>query len=129
MAENNLNLINTTNFIKTTYKTTFLNKDILTVQASIMMWSAEYILRQSFLYSNQAFSHLQISYHQHLSIKSVIDHYCCQIVSLPAIRYGSERATFCCSYVYFHRMANNGWILVFEVSIEPYCDSTWPPNR
>ena len=33
-----------------------------------------------------------------------------------SIRYGSEWVTFCC-----HKMVNNGWILVFEVSIEPYC--------
>ena len=37
-----------------------------------------------------------------------------------SIRYGSEWVTFCCSYVFCHKMVNNGRILVFEVSIEPY---------
>ena len=37
-----------------------------------------------------------------------------------SIRYGSEWVAFCCSYVFCHKMVNNGRILVFEVSIEPY---------
>ena len=37
-----------------------------------------------------------------------------------SIRYDSEWVTFCCSYVFCHKMVNNGQILVFEVSIEPY---------
>ena len=38
-----------------------------------------------------------------------------------SIRYGSEWAKFCCSYVFCYKMVTNGSILVFEVSIEPYC--------
>ena len=37
-----------------------------------------------------------------------------------SIRYGSEWVTFCCSYVYCHKMVSDGWMLVFEVSIELY---------
>ena len=37
-----------------------------------------------------------------------------------SIRYGSKWVTFCCSYVFCHKMVTNGRILVFEVSIEPY---------
>ena len=36
------------------------------------------------------------------------------------IRYGIKWVTFCCSYVFCHKMVTNGQILVFEVSIEPY---------
>ena len=36
------------------------------------------------------------------------------------IRDGSEWVIFCCSYVFCHKMVTNIWILVFEVSIEPY---------
>ena len=36
-----------------------------------------------------------------------------------SIRYGSERVTFCCSYIFCHKMVTNGKILEFEVSIEP----------
>ena len=34
-----------------------------------------------------------------------------------SIRYGSEWVTFCCSYIFCHKMVTNGRILVFEVSI------------
>ena len=37
-----------------------------------------------------------------------------------SIRYGSEWVTFCCSYVFCHKMVTNGQIIVFEVSIETY---------
>ena len=36
------------------------------------------------------------------------------------IRNSSESVTFCCSYVFCHKMVTNGQKLVFEVSIEPY---------
>ena len=45
---------------------------------------------------------------------------CLHIVINISIRYGSEWVTFCCSYVYCHKMVTDGRILVFEVSIEPY---------
>ena len=38
-------------------------------------------------------------------------------IDIP-IRSGSEEVKFCCSYVFCHKMVTNGWILVFEVSIE-----------
>ena len=45
----------------------------------------------------------------------------CRYVALNiSIRYGNEWVTFFCSYVFCHKMVNNGRILVFEVSIEPY---------
>ena len=37
-----------------------------------------------------------------------------------SIRYGSEWVTFCCSYIFCHKMVTYGQILLFEVSIEPY---------
>ena len=37
-----------------------------------------------------------------------------------SIRYGSEWVTFCCPYIFCHKMVSNGQILLFEVSIEPY---------
>ena len=43
-----------------------------------------------------------------------------RVVINISIRYGSEWVTFCCSYVFYHKMFTNGGILDFEVSIEPY---------
>ena len=43
-----------------------------------------------------------------------------RVVINISIRYGSDWVTFCCSHVFCHKMVTNGWILVFEVSIEPY---------
>ena len=37
-----------------------------------------------------------------------------------SIRYGSEWVTFCCSYLFCHKIVTNGQILVIEGSLEIY---------
>ena len=37
-----------------------------------------------------------------------------------SFRYSSDGVTYCCSYLFCHKMVTNGGILVFEVSIEQY---------